>query len=91
MTHLQQRERERELKRESEREQEREQERATRHLMELQTRVQDLVKQGLLQMERSPSGHLCLQVVPVVQQGPQKGWCCSVISATGGVSCWSPQ
>lgn len=88
MTHLQQRERERELKRESEREQEREQERATRHLMELQTRVQDLVKQGLLQMECSPSGHLDLQVLPVVQQ---KGWCCSVTSATGGVTGWSPQ
>lgn len=91
MTHLQQRDRERELKRESEREQEREQERATRHLMELQTRVQDMVKQGLLQMERSTSGHLDLQVVPVVQQRPQEGWCCSVTSATGGVSFWSPQ
>lgn len=73
MTILQQRERERELEHERERECERDRERSTQVLKELESRVQALVEQGLVQMRRSPSGHLDLQVVPVIQQVPQTG------------------
>ena len=73
MTLLQQRERERDLEREREREQERDKDRSTQALKELESRVQDLVEQGLVRMERSSSGHLDLQVVPVIQHVAQKG------------------
>ena len=73
MTLLQQRERERDLEREREREQERDKDRSTQALKELESRVQDLVEQGLVRMERSSSGHLDLQVVPVIQRVAQKG------------------
>lgn len=63
MTLLQQQERERELELEKERERERDKDRSTEALMELEVRVQALVEQGLLRMERSPSGHLDVQVV----------------------------
>lgn len=84
VTQLQQSEQERELQREREREREREQERATHRLMALQSRVNDLVEQGLLRMEQTPSGVVDLQVVPVVQQGPQKGGCRHVTLCTVG-------
>lgn len=77
---LQQRERERELDRERERERERDQERSTQDLRELQAQVQALVERGLVRMERSSSGHLDVQVVPVVQQGTQKGQSCRLVS-----------
>lgn len=69
MTILQQRERERELEHEREQECQRDRERSTQVLKELESRVQALVEQGLVQMRRSPSGHLDLQVVPVIQTG----------------------
>lgn len=84
VTTLQQKERERELQRERERELEREQQLATRQLMALQRRVNDLVDQGLLRMEQSPSGVVDLQVVPVVRQGPLKSGCRQVTSWTAG-------
>lgn len=70
MSLLQQREQERELEQEREEERERARERSTQALKELESRVQALVEQGLVQMRRSPSGHLDLQVVPAI---PQKG------------------
>ncbi|XP_062234892.1 formin-like protein 1 isoform X2 [Platichthys flesus] len=69
---LQQRERESELQRASDREREREREQATQALRELEVKVQALVEQGLVRMERSASGHLELQVVPVIQVEAQK-------------------
>ncbi|XP_035514262.1 formin-like protein 1 [Morone saxatilis] len=72
VTLLQQRERERELEREGERERERDKDRSTEALRELEVKVQALVEQGLVRMERSPSGHLDIQVVPVIQHVIQK-------------------
>lgn len=65
---LQQREQERELK------QEREQD--TQALKELEVKVQALVDQGLVQMGRSASGHLAVQVVQ--QNKKQKGRQCFI-------------
>ncbi|KAM3591799.1 uncharacterized protein V6R79_007705 [Siganus canaliculatus] len=65
VTLLQQRERERELERERDRERERDKDRTTQALKELEATVQALVEQGVLRMERSSSGHLDLQLVPV--------------------------
>lgn len=76
MTLLQQREQERHLEHEREQECERARERSTQVLKELEFRVQALVEQGLVQMRRSPSGHLDLQVVPVIRQVTQKGQIC---------------
>lgn len=73
MTLLQQRERERELERERGRESERDKDRSTQALRELESRVQALVEQGLVRMERSPSGRLDVQVVPVVQPVTETG------------------
>ncbi|XP_076616292.1 formin-like 1b isoform X1 [Chaetodon auriga] len=70
---LQQRERERELELERERERERDKDRSTQALKELEAKVQDLVEQGLVRMERSSSGHLDVQVVPVIQRVIQTG------------------
>lgn len=70
---LQQRERERDLELERERERQRERDRAAQALREVEVKVQALVQQGLLRMERSPSGHLDVQVVPVIQNPTQKG------------------
>ncbi|KAM4524350.1 formin-like protein 1 isoform 2-T2 [Odontesthes bonariensis] len=61
---LQQREQETELQRQRERDEYR----STEALKELELRVQALAEQGLLRVERSPSGHLDLQVVPGVTQ-----------------------
>lgn len=71
VTLLQQREHERELEHQREAERERARERSTQALKELESRVQALVEQGLLQMRRSPSGHLDLQVVPAIRQKGQ--------------------
>lgn len=68
MTLLQQREQERELEHEREREREWARERSTQVLKELESKVQALAEQGLVQMRRSPSGHLDLRVVPVIRQ-----------------------
>lgn len=73
MSFLQQRERERELERETERERERDKDRSTEALKELETKVQALVEQGLVRMERSSSGHLDLQMVSVIQHVAQEG------------------
>lgn len=73
VTLLQQRERERDLERERERERQRDQDRATQALRELEVKVQALVQQGLLRVERSSSGHLDVQVVPVIQNATRKG------------------
>lgn len=73
VTLLQQRERERELEREREKERKRDRDRSTQVLRELESRVQVLVEQGLLRVERSPSGRLDVQVVPVVQPATEKG------------------
>ncbi|TNN03363.1 hypothetical protein fugu_000392 [Takifugu bimaculatus] len=72
VTLLKQREQEQELEHERERERERDRERRTQVLKELESSVQALVEQGLVQMRRSPSGHLDLQVVPIIQQVSQK-------------------
>ncbi|XP_055085619.1 formin-like protein 1 [Periophthalmus magnuspinnatus] len=69
---LQQRERERELEREHEREIERNKDLSNQALKELEAKVQSLVDQGLIRMERSTSGQLDIQVVPTVQQVIQK-------------------
>ncbi|KAJ0016078.1 hypothetical protein NQD34_014368, partial [Periophthalmus magnuspinnatus] len=45
-------------------------------LKELEAKVQSLVDQGLIRMERSTSGQLDIQVVPTVQQVIQKGKYC---------------
>ncbi|XP_047465880.1 formin-like protein 1 isoform X2 [Mugil cephalus] len=60
---LQQRDREKELELEREKERERNENQSTEALKELEVRVQALVEQGLVRMERSPSGHLDIQVV----------------------------
>lgn len=73
MTALQQREREREIELERERERERDRERSAQALRELEVKVQGLVDQGLVRMERTSSGHLDLQVVPVVRHVPETG------------------
>lgn len=73
MSALQQRERERELERERERAIERDKHRSNQALKELEVKVQALVDQGLIRMERSSSGHLDIQVVPMIQQVIQKG------------------
>uniref|UniRef100_A0A3B4AMI9 Uncharacterized protein n=1 Tax=Periophthalmus magnuspinnatus TaxID=409849 RepID=A0A3B4AMI9_9GOBI len=73
---LQQRERERELEREHEREIERNKDLSNQALKELEAKVQSLVDQGLIRMERSTSGQLDIQVVPTVQQVIQKGKYC---------------
>ena len=77
VTLLQQRQLESELERESERERERGEDRSTQAPRELEVKVQALVRQGLVRMERSPSGRLDLQLVPVLQQAAQEGqgWC----------------
>lgn len=72
---LQQREREREIECERERERERDRDRSAQALRELEVKVQALVDQGLVRMERSSSGHLDVQVVPVIQHVPQTGQC----------------
>ncbi|KAK7919450.1 hypothetical protein WMY93_010734 [Mugilogobius chulae] len=69
---LQQREREREIEREREREAERDRDRTNQALKELEVKVQALVDQGLVTMQRSTSGQLDIQVVPTVQQVIQK-------------------
>lgn len=69
VTLLQQSERERELERELDRERKQDMDRSTEALRELEVKVQALVEQGLVQMERSSSGHLDIQVVSVVQEG----------------------
>ncbi|KAG7472959.1 formin 1 isoform X1 [Solea senegalensis] len=71
-TLLQQREQERETERESQRERERDKDQSTQALRELAAKVQALVEQGVVRMERSPSGHLEIQVVPVIQHVIQK-------------------
>lgn len=74
VTLLQQREREsEERERQSEIERARERDRSGRALSELEAKVQTLAEQGLVRTERSPSGHLEVQVVPVVQCEIQKG------------------
>ena len=69
MTVLQQRERERELEREREKERERDQDRerdkSDRALVDLEQKVQGLVQQGLIRVERNASGTLDIHVVPV--------------------------
>ncbi|XP_062298251.1 formin-like protein 1 [Scomber scombrus] len=72
VTLLQQRERENELERERERERERDKDKSTQALKELEAKVQALVEQGLVRMERSSSGQLDVQVVPIVLQGIQE-------------------
>lgn len=66
MTILQQREIEREIERERERERQRDRDRSAQALVELEEKVQGLVCQGLIRMERTSSGHLDLHVVPVI-------------------------
>lgn len=73
VTLLQQRERERDLERERERERQRDQERSLQALRELEVKVHALVQQGFLRVERSSSGQLDVQVVPVVQKTTRKG------------------
>ncbi|KAM9837583.1 formin-like protein 1 [Aulostomus maculatus] len=68
LTSLQQRQRETDLEREMEREREREKDRSTQALKELEVKVQALVDQGLVRMQRSASGQLDIQVVAVLQQ-----------------------
>ncbi|XP_031416637.1 formin-like protein 1 [Clupea harengus] len=69
VTVLQQRERERELEREREKERERDQDRerdkSDRALVDLEQKVQGLVQQGLIRVERNASGTLDIHVVPV--------------------------
>lgn len=77
---LQQRERERELELERERERERDKDRSTQALRELEAKVQDLVEQGLVRMQRSSSGRLDVQVVPVIQHVMQTGQTSSSLS-----------
>ncbi|XP_046888077.1 formin-like protein 1 isoform X1 [Hypomesus transpacificus] len=64
VTTLQQQEREREVEREMERERDRD--RSAQALSELEAKVQGLVDQGIIRMERTSSGHLELIVVPVL-------------------------
>ncbi|KAI3365015.1 hypothetical protein L3Q82_000951 [Scortum barcoo] len=73
VTLLQQRERERELERERERERERDKDRSTQALKELEAKVQTLVEQGLVRIQRSSSGQLDVQVIPVIRHETQKG------------------
>ena len=73
---LQQRERERDIEREREREIERDKDLSTQALRELEVKVQALVEQGRVQMKRSSSGQLDVQVVPVIQHVIQKGQSC---------------
>ncbi|KAJ8364623.1 hypothetical protein SKAU_G00134540 [Synaphobranchus kaupii] len=73
VTVLQQRERERELDREREREQEKNQEKASKASTELELKVQELQAQGLIRIERSTSGALDIQVVPITHTGPVPG------------------
>ncbi|XP_069560575.1 formin-like protein 1 isoform X2 [Brachyistius frenatus] len=68
VTLLQQRERETELERQRERERERDKDRSTQVLKELEVKVQALVEQGLVRLERSASGRLDVQVVRQVMQ-----------------------
>ncbi|XP_029382912.1 formin-like protein 1 [Echeneis naucrates] len=72
VTLLQQRERESELERERERERERDRDRSIEALRELEARVQVLVDQELVRMERSSSGRLDIQVVPVIRDVTQE-------------------
>ncbi|XP_064806997.1 formin-like protein 1 [Oncorhynchus masou masou] len=65
-TILQQREIEREREREREKERARDRDRSAQALAELEEKVQGLVCQGLIRMERTSSGHLDLHVVPVI-------------------------
>ncbi|CAM9135716.1 unnamed protein product [Lampetra planeri] len=65
-------ERERELEREMDRERKRDVDRSSEALRELEVKVQALVEQGLVRMERSSSGHLNVQVVSVVQPVAQE-------------------
>lgn len=73
MTQLQQRERENELERETQREREKDMDRSTQALKELEVKVQSLVEQGLVRLERSSSGHVDIQLVPEVQQVTHAG------------------
>lgn len=70
VTLLEQREQERVLERKRDREKEQDAE----VLKELEVKVQALVEQGLVQMERSSSGHLDVQVVQQILK--QKGQHC---------------
>ncbi|XP_055360380.1 formin-like protein 1 isoform X1 [Betta splendens] len=72
VTLLQQRERDIEVERESERARLRDQERCTQSLRELEVKVQALVQQGLVRMERSPCGRLDLLLLPVNPSAAQK-------------------
>ncbi|KAL0984189.1 hypothetical protein UPYG_G00138290 [Umbra pygmaea] len=67
VTILQQRDIERQIEHEKDRERDRERERdgSAHALAELEKKVQGLVDQGLIRMERTSSGHLDLHVVPV--------------------------
>ncbi|XP_030626141.1 formin-like protein 1 [Chanos chanos] len=62
---LQQREREKELEREREKERERDRDKSVQALSELELKVQGLVDQGLIRIERSESGSLDLHVIPI--------------------------
>ncbi|XP_061087308.1 formin-like protein 1 isoform X2 [Conger conger] len=73
VTALQQRERERELDRERERERDKNQEKASKASTELELKVQELQSRGLLRVERSPSGSLDIQLVPVTLTEPATG------------------
>jgi len=57
---------------ELQREKERDEYRSTEAQKELELRVQALAEQGLLRVERSPSGHLDIQVVQDVTQTGQR-------------------
>ncbi|KAG5854967.1 hypothetical protein ANANG_G00043700 [Anguilla anguilla] len=83
VTVLQQRERERELDREREREREKSQEKAS---TELELKVQELQSRGLIRLERSASGALDIQVVPVTLTEPTPG----LTNHTGGLPGGSP-
>uniref|UniRef100_A0A4W5QAR7 Formin like 1 n=1 Tax=Hucho hucho TaxID=62062 RepID=A0A4W5QAR7_9TELE len=56
----------REIERERERERQRDRDRTAQALAELEEKVQGLVDQQLIRMERSSSGHLDLHVVPFI-------------------------
>ncbi|KAM8888391.1 formin-like protein 1 isoform 1-T1 [Synchiropus picturatus] len=68
---FQQREREREQERANEKEQERKRGLAMEALKEMEAKVQALVDQGLIHMERSETGLLHLQVVQKASESPE--------------------
>ncbi|XP_049336227.1 formin-like protein 1 isoform X3 [Astyanax mexicanus] len=83
---LQQREREREMAREIERERERDKEKSMSALTTLEQKVQQLVDQGLIRMERSASGSLDLFIIPLTQLPHTDG----STEAHAPTSCTSP-